>query len=283
MEAIDNKYLIVVKKDGVIDAIKKDEITLKDKRMILELIAKGFTVIINKNNSEFFLPNTFSSFEQASISLELFNYYSQDERNCFNFFDVETGILKYSLKEEAREKLEEEKSRLEERHEIECISKKALILIYSDGKAESILEYSGLDADDNFLLYYLTELYNRSNRLRKTLPNFIPYTKDMINVGHNQIDYELVKKKVAIFLNQDIGRKKSLRTNGLSFFHTLLPKNYGSIVQIEKLEEIIKKYPEYRMQLSMWNDEMKMCTSTYLTDVLEDMVIKKELIRKEGK
>ncbi len=283
MEAIDNKYLIVVKSDGTIEAIKKNEMAIKDKKIILELIVKGFTVILNETSPALFLPNTFRSFEQASISLELFYHYSQDERNCFNFYDVETSELRYSQKEETRTKLEKEKKRLELQRDLDYISKKAIILIYSDGKVETIKEQTELDEDDNFDMYYYTELYKVSNRLKEALPDFVPYTRETQDTSHNKIDKDLINQKVAIFLNQDTGREIDLRTSGLSLFNILLPNNYGSILQTEKVEEILNKYPEHRMLLNMWNTQEKRCTSTYLTDVLEDLALKKELIRKEGK
>lgn len=299
MEAIDNKYLIVIKSDGTIDAITMKEMCLKDKFKINEIIAKGWTIILknkrndneycignktmNENNSMLIFPVTFSSFEQASISLELFYYYSQDDRNCFNFYDVETDELNYSLKEKTREKLEQEKNRLKEKKILEDLSSKALILVYPDGKVESILEQMELDEDDNFDLYYYTELYKKSKRLRQALPDFVPYTREIEDTNHNKIDNDLIHQKVAIFFNQDTGKEFNLRTSSLSLFNVLLPKNYGSILQTEKLEEIFKKYPEHRMLLNMWNDIEKRCTSTYVSDVLEDLAIKKELIMKEGK
>lgn len=301
MEAIDNKYLIIVKGDGTIDAALVDEeVTVKDKSGLLNLMAKGWTIVIkgrticssNDNNylsetkeiyvdnaTHMFFPSTFKSYEQASISLELFNYFSNKVNTFYNFYDEEAWTLNYAFKEKAREKLEKEKNR----YELEDISKNALMLIYSDGKVDSILEEEGLDNDDNFHLYYLTELYKKSSRLKAALPNFTPYVKGKDNVLHDEVDNNLINQKIAIFLNQDIGQVVESRTGGLSLFNILLPKNYGSIKQTEKVEDILKKYPEHRMLLNMWNDTEKRCTSTYLTDVLEDVAIKKELIRKEGK
>lgn len=291
MEAIDNKYLIIVKGDGIIAAVTMREMYIRGKINVSEIITKGWTVIIkdsqhlledktlSEKNSMLIFPSTFSSFEQASISLELFYYYSKDDRNCFNFYDVETGVLNYSSKEETKEKLEKAKNR----YELEYISKNALMLIYADGKVESVLEQKDLDDDDNFHLFYYTELYKKSNRLRESLPDFIPYVKGQNDVNHSKIDEELISQKIAIFLNQDIGKINELRTGRLSLFNALLPKDYGSVAQAEKVEEMLKKYPEHRMLLNMWSDTEKRCTSTYLTDVLSDVAIKKELIRKEGK
>lgn len=299
MEAVDNKYLIVIKSDGTIDAITMKEMCLKDKFKINEIIAKGWTIILknkrndneycignktmNENNSMLIFPVTFSSFEQASISLELFYYYSQDDRNCFNFYDVETGKLNYSLKEKTREKLEQEKNRLEKIYDQEYISKKALRLIYPDGKIESVNETLNIELGDNYHLFYYTILYNKSSKLRSLLTNFNPYNEEKDDVRHNEIDNELVNKQVAIMLNQDIGLKLDERTNYLAEFRILLPKNYGSVLQIEKIEEVLSIYPEYRISLGKWNDIDVRCCSVYLTDVLEDLAIKKELIMKEGK
>lgn len=301
MEAIDNKYLIIVKVDGTIDATLVDEeVTVKDKSALLNLMTKGWTIIIkgrticnvnaNKNLSEtkeiyvdnfthMFFPSTFKSYEQASISLEIFNYFSNKDKTFYNFYDEEAWTLNYALKGKTREKLEKEKKR----YEIEYISKNALMLIYSDGKVESVLEQKDLDDDNNFHLYYYTELYKKSNRLKEALPDFIPYTRETENTSHNKIDNDLINQKVAIFLNQDIGKINELKTGGLSLVNALLPKEYGSVTQAEKVEEILKKYPEHRLLLNMWNDTEKRCTSTYVTDVLSDIAIKKELIRKEGK
>lgn len=296
MEAIDNRYLIAIKSDGTIDAVTINEgLTLKDKSKILEFIAEGWTVIIkdsedilrnraiSENSSILIFPNAFSSFEQASISLELFDYYSNNTENCYNFYDRETSEIKYSLKENTREKLKEEKRRLEERlNKQEYISKKALILIYPDGKVESVKETLNVEDGDKYHLYYYTKLYEISEILRELSTEFIPYIKKDNNFCHNKIDNELVKKRTIVMLNQDIGVKLEKRTHPLSKFSILLPKNYGSVLQTEKIEEILRLYPEHRMSLGKWNDLEERCCSTYLTE-LEDIGLKKELIRKEGK
>lgn len=205
MEAIDNKYLIVVKSDGAIDAIKKDKLSLRDKR------------------------------------------------------------------------------KLERVHEVEYISKQALILIYPDGKLESIPETLDIEDGDHYHLYYYTKIYEKSEILRGLLTDFTPYKEEIDDVNHNNIDNELVVKSTIVMLDQYIGVELAKRTHPLAYFHVLLPKNYGSVLQTEKIEEILRLYPEHRMSLGKWNDEVKRCTSTYLTDVQEDIALKKELIRKEGK
>lgn len=301
MEAIDNKYLIVVKGDGTIDATLVDEeVTVKDKSAFLNLMAKGWTIIIkgwsicnvSENNqlsetkeiyvdnvTHMFFPSTFKSYEQASISLELFNYFSNKVNTFYNFYDEEAWTLKYAFKEKARKKLEQEKNR----YELEDISRNALRLIYPDGKIESVNETLNVEPGDKYHLYYYTKLYNKSLKLRSLLTNFIPYSEEKDDVGHNEINNELVSKQVAILLNQYVGVELSERTFSLAEFRILLPKTYGNIIQMENIEEILKKYPEHRMSLGKWNEEMKRCTSTYVTDVLSDIAIKKELIRKEGK
>lgn len=301
MEAIDNKYLIIVKGDGTIDAALVDEeVTVKDKSGLLNLMAKGWTIIIkgrticnvnaNKNLSEtkeiyvdnathMFFPSTFKSYEQASISLELFNYFSNKVNIFYNFYDEEAWTLSYAFKGKAREKLEKEKNR----YEIEYISKNALMLIYPDGKVESVLEDFNLRKKDNYHLYYYTKLYKRSNKLKELLPNFKLYKSDDIMVNHNEVDNDLVKNGIIVFLNQDIGLELGERTHPLSYFRIFIPKNYGSVNQTEKIEDILKKYPEHRMSLGKWDDTEKRCTSTYVTDVLSDAALKKKLIRKEGK
>ena len=294
METIDNKYLIVIKSDGAIETIKSGEKDFDIQSKVLDLLERGSTVILNGEYQNddlnrlidptyMFFSNTFKSFEQLSFSLDLFEYYNKKINVCYNFYDENTKRLNYALKGVTKEKLEEEKRRLSIAHDLEYISKKALILIYPDGKVESVPETLNIFDGDDLHLYYYTKIYEKSATLRGLLTDFRPYQKNNNDVSHNYIDNELVVKETIVMLNQDVGVELENRTQPLSEYRILLPRNYGSVLQTEKVEEILRLYPEHRMNLGRWNDEVKRCTSTYLTDVQEDIALKKELIRKEGK
>lgn len=197
------------------------------------------------------------------------------------FYNSKSKEISEYQRDYTKERIEEEKNNLEKKYELEYISKRAIMLIYPDGEVESILELPELDGDNCHLNYY-TLMYKLSHRLRESVPDFEPYCKDPLNVSHYKVDMDLIKKGTVILLNQVIGVKKEFRRSPLSFFNILLPKNYGSLLQLEKIEKVLMRYPETMLSLSLWNDVAKRCTTVSLSDALEDLSIKKDLIRKEG-
>ncbi|MGM9834575.1 MAG: hypothetical protein ACI31M_02190 [Bacilli bacterium] len=162
------------------------------------------------------------------------------------------------------------------------ISKKAIILVFPDGYVESIDESLIKEKDSIYHINYYKLLFGRSKRLKRFLFEYDKYFGKEGIGDHNIIDKELVALNgVAVFLNQSIGQPQKDRTNGLSFFMVFLPNEYGSIEQMVRIEKLLKWYPENRLALGDYEEELQWFKTIYLDDVLKNIEENKKIMEEE--